>query len=149
MDCPHSSLIFDKKSAMTVFIVEDDDGFRKLLRKAIGEDREGLTLTFFEDGVDIIDQLLSGDALPDLILSDIKMPHGNGFDVLEFVKQDPVMEHIPVVALTSSTEAADASRAYSLGVDGYVLKPSSSKDIPNTLDTIALLIEKFRKKNKR
>lgn len=61
--------------------------------------------------------------LPSLILLDLKLPCRSGLEVLEWVRQQPLLKRIPVVILTSSQESIDVDRAYDLGVNSYLLKP--------------------------
>lgn len=65
---------------------------------------------------------------PALVLLDIKLPKIDGIEVLAHIKNDPEMKSIPVVMLTSSREEPDLSRSYSLGANGYVVKPVRFQD---------------------
>ena len=60
---------------------------------------------------------------PDLLLLDLRMPHVGGLDVLTIVKNDPELQTIPVVVLTTSDVDEDRSAAHACGVDGYLTKP--------------------------
>jgi two-component system response regulator len=61
--------------------------------------------------------------MPKIILLDLKMPKVNGKEVLQKIKEDKRTRKIPVVVLTSSKEDPDIEDCYSLGVNGYVVKP--------------------------
>jgi len=66
------------------------------------------------------------DRTPDLIMSDVRMPEINGFDLFEKIKQDPRLKSVPYVFM-SSIDDFDAKRtAKSLGADGYIEKPFES-----------------------
>jgi CheY-like chemotaxis protein len=58
---------------------------------------------------------------PDLIISDVNMPHMDGFEFVAALKADATLPHIPVIFLTSDEERDD--RGKELGVVGYVTKP--------------------------
>ncbi len=60
---------------------------------------------------------------PALVLLDIKMPKVDGLEVLRDIKQNPALQSIPVVMLTSSREETDLARSYKLGINAYVVKP--------------------------
>jgi CheY-like chemotaxis protein len=60
---------------------------------------------------------------PAVILLDLKMPRMDGIEVLREVRQDPSLNLIPVVMLTSSREDKDLLDSYRLGVNAYVVKP--------------------------
>ena len=61
--------------------------------------------------------------LPDLILLDLKMPGMDGFDVLQWIRQQSGFGTIPVVVLTSSNLIKDVNRAYALGANSFLVKP--------------------------
>jgi CheY-like chemotaxis protein len=60
---------------------------------------------------------------PKLVLLDLKLPKVDGLEVLEKVKSDPLLRHIPIVMLTSSREERDLVLSYQLGVNSFVVKP--------------------------
>ncbi len=60
---------------------------------------------------------------PDLVLLDIRLPGMDGYGVIATLKAVPGLEHTPVVALTASAMAADATRISAAGFDGYIPKP--------------------------
>lgn len=62
-------------------------------------------------------------SLPGLILLDINMPKKNGFEVLQEMKADPMLQHIPVVMLTTSDRKEDIINAYAYGACSYIPKP--------------------------
>ncbi|MFH1635603.1 MAG: response regulator [Chloroflexota bacterium] len=61
--------------------------------------------------------------LPALILLDLKLPRKNGFEVLEWLRQQPGLRRLPVVVLTSSDDSSDIARAYDQGANSYLVKP--------------------------
>lgn len=73
------------------------------------------------------------EAMPAVVLLDIKLPRIDGLEVLERVKADPAMRHIPVVMLTSSREEQDVVRSYGLGVNAFVVKPVGYRDFFNAV----------------
>ena len=60
---------------------------------------------------------------PDLIISDIMMPHMNGFEFLEKLRSDIKTRAIPVIFFTARGEAADIQKGLELGVSAYITKP--------------------------
>lgn len=62
---------------------------------------------------------------PDIVITDLKMPHGDGFAVLEHLKRMPERAIIPTIVLTGSEDNDDIKRAYWLGASSYHVKPSS------------------------
>ncbi|UPT75578.1 MAG: response regulator [Elusimicrobiota bacterium] len=62
---------------------------------------------------------------PDLMLLDIQMPGRDGFDVLEWVRaQKADWSRLPIIMLTTSHDLADVKRAYDLGANSFLVKPT-------------------------
>src|SRR6266702_4319791 len=60
---------------------------------------------------------------PDIVLCDIIMPEKDGYEVCEFIKKNPGLQHIPVLLLTGAFEPFDQDRAARVGSDGFLAKP--------------------------
>jgi two-component system, OmpR family, phosphate regulon response regulator PhoB len=80
-------------------------------------------------------QSLFDDGPPDLVLLDVELPDGNGFDILARMRRHKTMGDMPIVLLSSLSEAEAIGRGLALGADGYVTKPY----------TMAILSEVVRK----
>lgn len=74
-----------------------------------------------EDGLAALEKLRN--ARFDLVISDVYMPRMSGMQMLEEIKHDPLLCHIPVLILTADTRKEDILRAARLGAAGYVVKP--------------------------
>ncbi|MDH4175184.1 MAG: response regulator [Betaproteobacteria bacterium] len=103
--------------AARILVVDDDEGIRDLLRIH-------LTSAGYEVEV-AADAIIAGyrilKAPPDLIITDVNMPHMDGFEFVAALKADTSLPRIPVIFLTS-VEDGD-SRGRELGAVGYVTKP--------------------------
>lgn len=64
--------------------------------------------------------------LPCLVLLDLKLPRATGLEVLEKMRSDELLRQIIVVILTASVNASDVRRAYDLGVNAFLIKPSDN-----------------------
>jgi CheY-like chemotaxis protein len=111
-----------------VLLVEDNPGDVRLTREALKEGKVHNNLHVAPDGVEALAFLRRegkyADAVrPDLILLDLNLPRKGGREVLEEVKGDPALRHIPVVILTSSQAEQDIARAYDLHANCYITKP--------------------------
>jgi len=111
-----------------IMLVDDDESdifLEVAALKSGGIDRARLIA---RDGMEALHILQSITAaahhLPALILVDNKMPRMSGLEFLEQVKADRRLQPIPVVMLSSSRAETDLVRAYALGVNAYVVKPS-------------------------
>lgn len=111
----------------TVLVVEDDahllSGIRDILEL---EDYKVFTAT---NGVSALDLLESTDYPPDIIVSDIMMPHMDGFTFLEEVRKADQWVKIPFIFLTAKGERTDVHRGSMLGADVYLTKPFDAEDL--------------------
>ncbi|MFE2992289.1 response regulator [Streptomyces sp. NPDC059262] len=111
-----------------VLLVEDDAGDELMTREAFEDNKIGNTLHVVRDGLEALDFLYrrgehAGAPRPDLILLDLNLPKYDGRQVLEQIKSDPDLTHIPVVVLTTSSAEEDILRSYKLHANAYVTKP--------------------------
>jgi len=72
---------------------------------------------------------------PDMILLDIKMPEMDGFEALAYLKSNSLYSDIPVIFLSSNTDAAIEARGFELGVLGFITKPFSPQVLLNRIKT--------------
>ncbi len=63
--------------------------------------------------------------LPTVVLLDLNMPRKDGFDVLTWVRAQPILKRMVIVVLTASTRGEDVNRAFDLGATSFLVKPSS------------------------
>lgn len=110
----------------TILAVEDDHnllaGLEDLLETMDDEyELDVLTATNGLEGIEVLHK-----RLPDLIISDIMMPHMSGFEFLREVRKNLDWLHIPVIFLTARGEPADKNQAFISGVDEYITKPYDS-----------------------
>ncbi|WP_159844321.1 response regulator [Nocardia sp. CY41] len=111
-----------------ILLVEDDPGDELMTREAFEDNKIGNTLHVARDGEEALEFLYRQgrhpDApRPDLILLDLNLPKYDGRQVLEKIKADPDLAHIPVVVLTTSAAEEDILRSYRLHANAYVTKP--------------------------
>jgi CheY-like chemotaxis protein len=111
-----------------VLLVEDDPGDELMTREAFEDNKIRNTLHVARDGEEALDFLYRRKAYayaprPDLILLDLNLPKYDGRQVLERIKSDPDLAHIPVVVLTTSSAEEDILRSYRLHANAYVTKP--------------------------
>jgi CheY-like chemotaxis protein len=111
-----------------VLLVEDDPGDELMTREAFEDNKIGNRLHVARDGEEALDFLYrrgehTGAPRMDLILLDLNLPKYDGRQILERVKSDPGLAHIPVVVLTTSSSEEDILRSYKLHANAYVTKP--------------------------
>jgi len=125
------------KSIKPILLVEDDEVDAMVVRRAL--DEIGITnpLHISGDGEQALAHLRSrAQNKPCLILLDLNMPRMNGFEFLQEAKRDANLRRIPVVVLTSSSEARDRAKSFDLGVAGYMVKPVGYRQFVQVVRTI-------------
>ena len=105
-----------------ILIVEDSIDDLDLMRLALRRAEIGAELRSARDGVEALRQLEDAE-LPAVVLLDLRLPRLDGFQVLERMRDDERLRHVPVVVLSSTDEAGDIRRAYELGANSFVCKP--------------------------
>jgi CheY-like chemotaxis protein len=120
-------------SRKAILVADDSEEDRFLLKRAFLKIGCNVPIAFVRDGQEAMDYL-SGEGefedraahpLPRLMLLDLKMPKADGFDVLGWLQKQPKLKLLPVTVLTSSNQDSDVDRAYGLGANSYLVKPSS------------------------
>jgi CheY-like chemotaxis protein len=111
-----------------VLLVEDDPGDELITREAFEHNKIKNNLHVAHDGEEGLDFLYrrgvyENAPTPDLILLDLNLPKYDGRQLLEKIKSDPDLNHIPVVVLTTSSAEEDILRSYKLHANAYVTKP--------------------------
>ncbi|MDX9748206.1 MAG: response regulator [Paludibacter sp.] len=76
-----------------------------------------------EEALAFVEKWENGEAIPVVILLDLKMPKVNGLEVLKVLKSHAKFSTIPIVILTTSSESSDVHEAYQLGANSYIVKP--------------------------
>jgi CheY-like chemotaxis protein len=114
--------------SIRILLVEDNEGDIVLTKEAFEESKLTNKLVVARNGKEALDFLLKKNGYenaeqPDLILLDINMPIKNGHQVLQEIKADDVLRHIPVIVLTTSSSTTDVNKAYQNHANCYIKKP--------------------------
>lgn len=128
------------------FIVEDNPAEVRLIQEAIKEAGldDVVELDYAYDGEEACDTLDTNKLISkniDLVLLDLNMPKITGKEVLEKIKTDPELQHIPVIMVTNSDYKRDMIECYRLGADGYMQKPADFKKLVDFFVSIKKSIE--------
>jgi CheY-like chemotaxis protein len=116
-----------------ILVAEDDENDVFLIKRALHQAQFENPLAVVQTGEDAIAYLKGSPPfqnrekhpLPALVLLDLKMPRRDGFEVLSWIRQQPELNGLAVVVLTSSQESSDINRAYALGANSYLVKPAN------------------------
>jgi CheY-like chemotaxis protein len=107
-----------------IAVVEDNPDNRFLVQALL---EDAYDLSEYETGVEAVEGL-PGDP-PDLVLLDISLPEMDGTEVLAWLRQQPDLQAIPVIALTAHAMAGDREKYLAAGFDEYVTKPILDEDL--------------------
>lgn len=124
-----------------ILLVEDNPGDVRLTREALRDAKVRNNLHVASDGVEALQFLRRQGNFeqvpqPDLILLDLNLPKKGGREVLEEIKQDKGLKHIPVVILTTSQAEQDILESYRLRANAYVTKPVDLEQFLRVVRTI-------------
>jgi chemotaxis family two-component system response regulator Rcp1 len=124
---------------MRILLVEDLRSDAVLLHEALRDAGLEQDLVLAHDGQEALDLLQGGGALPQLVLLDLNLPKVSGHQVLDEIRADDRLRHLPVVVLTTSLAPADIAFAYRHQANAYVRKPNGFE----ALSTVAKAIRDF------
>lgn len=124
-----------------VLLVEDNPGDIDLTRESLATSKLNIDLHSVVDGIEALAFLrrqgrYTEAPKPDLILLDLNLPKRDGREVLSDIKEDPNLQGIPVVVLTSSDAETDVVKTYGLGANCYVKKPVDLSQFQTIVRTI-------------
>jgi len=108
-----------------ILVVDDDSDIRLGLNIRLRA--SGYATAFAADGVTAVS--MARTERPDLILLDLGLPAGDGFQVLERLKTNTELAHTPVIVLSASDAEANEWRAVKAGAAGYLQKPVDDEDL--------------------
>lgn len=110
---------------LNILLVEDDEVDVMNVRRAFERNRITNPLFVARDGIEALAMLRTGKVPLErrIILLDLNMPRMSGIEFLRELRQDPDLQAIPVVVLTTSNDDRDKIEAYNLNVAGYLIKP--------------------------
>lgn len=117
----------------TVLIVEDDPDQLALadLRVALA----GYKVRAARDARELLEDLRT-QPLPDILLLDVMLPVGNGFDILANLRKHPKLALLPVALLTVKDDPQEIAKGLALGADAYITKPYSKNILADTIARI-------------
>ena len=112
-------------STNTILLVEDEPDIRDMLRFALT--RSGFQVWDTESAEDALTRL--DGVLPGLIIVDWMLPGMSGVELAKRVRNDEVTAHLPMIMLTARGEESDKLKSFDSGVDDYVTKPFSPREL--------------------
>jgi len=133
-----------RATGFTILAIDDDSNYLMLLEHVWRSTGTNNRIQCVGGGDKAVDYLKgegeysdrSRFPYPGLITLDLKMPHGDGFSVLQHLKSRPERQVVPTAILTGSAEPDDVKKAYLLGASCYHVKPNAYGDLGKLLKMI-------------
>ncbi len=116
----------------TILVVDDSAYVRRMIRFALGQEKYRIIEA--NDGVDAVKCLESNPV--DLIITDLKMPNLDGFDLIRFVRSRPKYEFLPVIMLTGEVDEKSREEARTAGVSAFIVKPFVPEQISGLIRSV-------------
>lgn len=115
-----------------ILIADDNDNIRMLLTEFLKSDYE---LVVFDDGSGILNWLKTGN-IPDMIISDVKMPIIDGWDLVNNLKLSLFYKNIPIIVLSGIEKSQERIKFLEAGADEYMMKPFSPQELKARINNI-------------
>ena len=132
--------------------VDDSDDDVVMLQAACSSARVAFRFTFVNSGDAALSYLKGAQSyadrerfpFPALLLLDLKMPGISGFEVLQSIRspKNQALHRLPVIVFTSSMHDEDANRAFQMGADAYLVKPSDFDELRRVVTTIDAILSR-------
>ena len=121
----------------TVLVIDDDSDIRELVMWKLAQ--AGYATLSASDGAEGLAAAIAGDSEghpPDLILVDWMMPKMTGIEVCRSVRANPLTSRIPIILLTANGLEAEVESGFAVGVDDYVVKPFSPRELLGRIQAV-------------
>ena len=122
----------DPGSERRLLVADDDRDIRELV--AFKLEHAGFTVETVDDGVRALERARADH--PALVVLDVMMPGLSGLDVARQLRADPDTAGIPVILLTARAQELDVESGFAVGVDDYVIKPFSPRELLSRVNAV-------------
>ncbi|MVM32498.1 response regulator [Spirosoma sp. HMF4905] len=112
------------KKMYNILVVDDDPDDQLFIRMAFERVSVRYRIQLASNGLEGLGCIENNPVLPELILLDLNMPFLDGFEMLDHLKGSSRYRHVPIVILTTSDHQEDIDKAYALGANSFLTKPS-------------------------
>ena len=132
---------------LIILIAEDDDGHALLIKEGLEDSGVRNQIIRFSNGKEVWGFLTETRAqvkrknMAYLLLLDINMPKMDGVEVLKRMKNNPELNDIPIIMLTTTDDPKEVEQCYHIGCNAYVTKPIDFGNFAETLKRLGLFIQ--------
>ncbi|GAB3934033.1 response regulator [Larkinella terrae] len=124
------------KNRPIIAVVDDDEDDLFLIQEAFKACLKEEKVVLANSGQDLLAQLETLPILPSFLLLDLNMPRMSGFELLGKLRADARYNLMPILVFSTSSAQPDIDRAYELGANSYVKKPSSFDDYKSVVEDL-------------
>lgn len=124
------------KTTYSVFVADDDDDDRFLMKVAFDEHCPEAKVQFAVDGIDLIAALGDSSARPCLIILDLNMPRLNGLESLRVLRASLTYINTPIIVFSTSDDEQDKAEARASGANEYIVKPVNMTDLASLINKL-------------
>jgi CheY-like chemotaxis protein len=128
----------------TILVVEDESD-AKAFTRALRSARVNTRLEIVNDADDAVSYCKGSGPyadrgqhpVPDLVVVDVKLPHGSGLQVLKALRTESSFKNTPVVMVSSERHLIDVAQAYSSGANAFLIKPPNDAQLEKWVESLA------------
>jgi CheY-like chemotaxis protein len=134
--------VYEKQSDLpSILIIEDNEDLLKFVKDSIVSKYTAATASNGKEGLE-----KAYEIIPDLIISDVKMPGMDGIELCRTIKTDERTSHIPVILLTARSSIENKIEGLETGADDYITKPFQIAELMIRVNNLIEQREKLRKR---
>ncbi|USX23213.1 response regulator [Oxalobacteraceae bacterium OTU3REALA1] len=122
-------------AGVRVLVTDDSDINREVASRILGA--EGATVSLACDGREAVDWLLRNPDAVDIVLMDVQMPVMDGYEATRMLRQSPLFDDLPIVALTAGAFKSQQEEARAAGMDAFVAKPFNVDELMEVVRRLA------------
>lgn len=123
-----------RKTIANIVLAEDDIDDQNIFQIALQEVDPSIQTRFVSNGRELL--ALLEHSQPDIVFLDLEMPYKNGLECLIEMRNNPVLEKIPVVVFSSTTRPSNIQTAYEMGAHLFFIKPPVYSDYLSSIKAI-------------
>lgn len=116
--------------APALLLVEDDEASRKLIRTVLGSKGYEIKET---DTIEAARRILH-EMSPAVVLLDMRLKDGYGLDLARYIRAEPRLSQVPIIAITAQALKGDEQRILEAGCDTYLSKPIDTRALPGMVE---------------
>ncbi len=120
------------ETSAKILVVDDESLIVELLQRVLT--KAGHTVVTATNGREALERAL--EARPDLVIMDVMMPEGDGYEATVHIKRHPLLRGIPVIFLTGQAIEQDRGRSFATGGSLYLRKPFTDSQIQDVVNLV-------------